>query len=107
MIETNRDGLEAVLADVSTECLRFIYFYTPLCGTCRLTQTMLNVVETMLPDIVLNSCNINLMPDIAQALQIESVPCLLAVRQGRILEKVYAVRDVTFLYDWMNSYRNT
>ncbi|WP_144461453.1 thioredoxin family protein [Siminovitchia fortis] len=71
----------------------FIYFYTPLCGTCQVAGRMLDIVEKM-TGVAFAKADLNYMPDLAMELKIESVPCLLILQDGLPAEKVYAFRSV-------------
>ncbi|WP_313429456.1 thioredoxin family protein [Siminovitchia terrae] len=71
----------------------FIYFYTPMCGTCQVAGRMLEIVEEMTGGIF-RKADLNYMPDLAIELKIESVPCLLILQNGLPAEKVYAFRSV-------------
>lgn len=75
-----------------------ILVYTPLCGTCHLARRMLEIVMTLLPDFRLVQTNIYSIPQYTRTWQIESVPCLLLIRDGMIVRKVYAMRSVDYLY---------
>ncbi len=72
------------------------YVYTPMCGTCKLAGKMLEVTEAMQPGLQILKGNLNLMPGLAEHLEIESVPCLLLYRAGGI-EKMYAFRSVDYV----------
>jgi thioredoxin 1 len=75
-----------------------IYFYTPLCGTCKLAKRMLDIVETAIPELNIQSCNINTASEIAEKYSIESVPCLIVFKDGEIKEKIYAFQSVDYIY---------
>ncbi len=75
-----------------------LFFYTPLCGTCKLSEQMLKVVLKMAPTLSLYKCNINLMPSLAQAWKLESIPCLIILEKGVPFQKVYAFKSVVHLY---------
>jgi thioredoxin-like negative regulator of GroEL len=75
-----------------------LFLFTPLCGTCSLTEKMLNVIEHMHPGLKLYKSNINLSPDIAKQWEIASVPCLLLIQQQTIQQKIYAMHSVDHLY---------
>lgn len=79
--------------------LTAFYLYTPLCGTCAVASKMMNVVEQLLPEVPLGKANLNYMEQIAYEFKIESVPCLLVARNGKIVQKIYAFQSVPFLYD--------
>ncbi|RHW36772.1 thioredoxin [Lysinibacillus yapensis] len=74
------------------------YLYTPMCGTCAVATKMLEVVETMLPELPLGKANINYLENLAMEYKVESVPCLLISNKGEV-EKIYAFQSVPFLYD--------
>ncbi len=74
-----------------------VYFYTPLCGTCKLGEKMLLVVRAMSPEAAVVKANVNFMPAVVQDWKIESVPCLTFVDEKRIVEKLYTMRSVEFL----------
>ncbi|MGG3563688.1 thioredoxin family protein [Neobacillus rhizosphaerae] len=79
-----------------------IYFYTPLCGTCQLASKMLQVVEELV-DTPMGKMNLNFYPQLARDLAIESVPCLLIVRDGKVVEMLYAFHSVPYLLDKIKS----
>lgn len=81
-----------------------IFWHTPLCGTCKLTKRMLEIVESMLPDVSLWGININTAPHLAQAWQIESVPCLAMMRNGQIEQRLYRADSVQFLYHYIQTF---
>lgn len=76
-----------------------VYLYTPMCGTCAVASKMLNVVTQLLPDFEIGKINLNYAEALAVTHEIESVPCLLIVKNGIITDKVYAFQSVPFLYE--------
>ncbi|HYK73984.1 MAG TPA: thioredoxin family protein [Pseudoneobacillus sp.] len=76
-----------------------MYLYTPLCGTCQTASKMMLVIEQLLPNFPFSQANLNYVPDIAKILSIESVPCLLVIKDGQIEEKIYAFHSVPYLYE--------
>ncbi|GGE80818.1 thioredoxin family protein [Priestia taiwanensis] len=85
----------------------FVYFYTTMCGTCQVASKMLRVVEELLPDLCIGMSNVNYVEPIAHALEIESVPCLVAFQGGKMVEKVYAFRSVEHVYMTCKQYMKT
>lgn len=75
-----------------------VLLYTPMCGTCKLAERMLNIIETMKPGISLYKSNMNALFELGQAWKIESVPCLLVMDQGELIHKIYAMDSVDHLY---------
>ncbi|GAB7056132.1 MULTISPECIES: thioredoxin family protein [Paenibacillus] len=91
-----RSGGKAAKQDI-----RFIYFYTPLCGTCKVGMRMLEVIAAMHPDIPVGLCNINYAPGLAHGWQIESVPCLVRIEDGNPAALLYRLGSVQELRLWM------
>jgi len=102
VIELSKAELNDVLKK-STETMG-IYFYTPLCGTCKLAERMLIIVAELLPQLPLYQCNINFMPDVARDWRIESVPCLAVIEGGELSHKEYALQSVPYLHERLKSF---
>ncbi|BBI33668.1 hypothetical protein KCTCHS21_30670 [Cohnella abietis] len=60
---------------------------------------MLSVATEIVPEISMMSANINIMPDLAQQFQIESVPCLLIKSKDGTSSKQYRFPSVTELVE--------
>ncbi|MEC0696875.1 thioredoxin family protein [Bacillus atrophaeus] len=94
MKELQEQELELIKEDVY-----LLYLYTPFCGTCQLAGKMLSVVEEMLPQVAYYKNNVNYSPTFAKAYKIESVPCFLLFKDGKLVERGYAFHSVSYLYD--------
>lgn len=79
-----------------------LYIYTPMCGTCLVASKMMQVVEHMLPHIPFGKLNINFSKQLALDYKIESVPCLLISKHGKLVEKVYAFKSIQNLLEKLN-----
>lgn len=97
---------EIVNENINKDGYRFLYFYTPLCGTCQLAKKMLEVSEKVLPDVNIGAANLNYMPDKASEFKIESVPCLLILKDGKLEEKVYAFHSVENIIGKLGAYES-
>lgn len=82
----------------------FVYFYTPLCGTCKLARRMLEVVDVALNHLQIYTCNINLMPKQAQIWKITSVPALLVFYGTDVDNQLYRFQSVEHLYAFLKPY---
>jgi thioredoxin-like negative regulator of GroEL len=61
-----------------------VFFYTPLCGTCKAARRMLEVAEHLLPpELLIAAGNVNMIPGIVNRYRISSVPALLVVSADR------------------------
>jgi thioredoxin-like negative regulator of GroEL len=102
MKEWNNEDLEIFLATKSTGV---VYFYTPLCGTCQVASRMLQVVAEMVP-LKLGKMNLNFHPSLAVNMAVESVPCLLLIKNGVVTDKLYAFHSVPFLLEELHEYQS-
>jgi thioredoxin 1 len=84
-----------------------LFVHTPLCGTCLAARKMLMVATEIVPDLPILSANLNIMPDLAQRFQIESVPCLLIKHEDGSWNKHYRFPSVTELVERMRIERET
>ncbi|WP_282935432.1 thioredoxin family protein [Paenibacillus sp. RC67] len=78
----------------------FVYFYTPICGTCKVTEKMLQVIVAMEKDLPLVKCNVNFCPELAQSWKLESVPCIVSIEQRQLTRKRYRMQAVDDLLRW-------
>ena len=76
-----------------------IYLYTPFCGTCQVSGKMLLVAAELLPDITIGKINLNYMRELAEQWEVESVPCLVFIEEGRLSKKLYAFQSVPYLIE--------
>ncbi|SDX33485.1 thioredoxin family protein [Paenibacillus sp. CF384] len=75
-----------------------IYFFTPLCGTCKLGLRMLEIAEAAGSTTPIRTMNINFSPTLRDGWRITSVPCLVIVEGGEPVRFEYAMRSVDDLY---------
>ncbi|NOU93790.1 thioredoxin [Paenibacillus sp. LMG 31456] len=83
---------------------KFFYFYTPLCGTCKMTERMLQVILALDPQLPIVKCNINFCPQISREWQIESVPCIAGMGEDGIIRKRYRMQAVDDLHRWFQEF---
>ncbi|GFZ88034.1 thioredoxin-like protein YusE [Paenibacillus marchantiophytorum] len=75
-----------------------VFLYTPFCGTCKITERMLEIIMTMQPALPLVKSNINFLPQISREWQITSVPCIVILEAGKEKEMMYRMQSVDELY---------
>ncbi|QED49238.1 thioredoxin family protein [Cytobacillus dafuensis] len=96
MQEWSREEIEAFINDKKTGLL---YLYTPLCGTCQVAGKMLMIIKELMSDLSIGKSDLNYISDIADQWEVESVPCLLIFKEGRLDEKMYAFHSVPYLLE--------
>jgi thioredoxin 1 len=77
----------------------YLYFYTPMCGTCQVAGKMLTVIEQLLPEVPSGKADLNYLPEMAGEFEIQSVPCLIVIKNGEVQEKIYAFHSVPYLFE--------
>lgn len=90
---------EEIMAALETEESLVLYFYTPLCGTCQVAGKMLGIVEQMIPVVSFKKTDLNYAPELAEHFAIESVPCMIQLDKGEVINKIYAFQSVPFLLE--------
>ncbi|WP_456277772.1 thioredoxin family protein [Bacillus sp. AK128] len=75
-----------------------LFMYTPICGTCKLAERMLMIIEELIPELPIKKINLNFVPDISEEWEIQSVPCLLIFKNGKMVKRVFAFQSVDYLY---------
>jgi thioredoxin-like negative regulator of GroEL len=62
-----------------------VFLHTPLCGTCKAAERMLEVAAHLLPaELQMVAGNVNMMPNLVSHYRITSVPALLVVSADRM-----------------------
>ncbi|MFS0822117.1 thioredoxin family protein [Bacillus sp. 1P02SD] len=77
----------------------WLYLYTPMCGTCQVASKMITVVDELLPHVTIGKSDLNYLPKKAIEWQIESVPCFMHIKDGKVLKKYYAFHSVPYLLE--------
>lgn len=95
MQEWTLETFNHVLKNEDVFCL---YLYTPMCGTCQVASKMLTISLEILPLLKCGKINLNYASELAEAYQIESVPCLLIFKDGEVQNKLYAFHSVPYLH---------
>jgi thioredoxin 1 len=102
--EVNERKLQEIVE--AEECI-IVFFYTPLCGTCKLARRMLEVVlEALQLPVTSLTCDLNIMPKAAETYQIMSVPCLMIFNNGKVKEQMFRFQSVDYLYSRLAVYQH-
>ncbi|HTG68795.1 MAG TPA: thioredoxin family protein [Candidatus Udaeobacter sp.] len=80
-----------------------LLFSSPFCGTCKVAERMLEIVDAAQVPVTLYKMNINYSSKLREAWKISSVPCLVLLKNGEPFRFEYAMRSVDYLYNLMKS----
>ena len=75
-----------------------IFGYTPMCGTCKISERMLDIANEML-QLPVTKLDLNFYPEFSEHYQIQSVPVLLLMNQTQELKRIYAFQSVPYLLE--------
>jgi thioredoxin-like negative regulator of GroEL len=90
-----RERTEAELMERSDDGGEFaVFLYTPLCGTCKLAERMIEILQVMRPNYAVEKANVNIMPRLVNRWRVESVPCLMHIDRGSVSRKLYAFESI-------------
>ncbi|MCR6110708.1 thioredoxin family protein [Bacillus sp. A301a_S52] len=98
MITLKDDG------DLNTENITWIYLYTPLCGTCQLARTFIELAEKAYGKSFIYELDLNYFKNGAHLWEIESVPCLVQVVEGKPIKKLYAFESVSTVFEFISTH---
>lgn len=75
-----------------------IFGYTPTCGTCKVSERMLDIANDIL-QLPIIKMDLNFHPDFSQLYEIQSVPVLLVMSKGEEQKRIYAFQSVPYLLE--------
>ena len=75
-----------------------IFGYTPMCGTCKISERMLDIANEIL-QLPIKKIDLNFYPEWSKEKQIMSVPVLLLMRREEEIKRIYAFQSVTYLLE--------
>ncbi len=80
------------------EPTHLIFGYTPMCGTCKMSERMLDIVNDM-TQLPLVKIDLNFHPEWSRENEIQSVPVLIIMKQDQEVQRIYAFKSVTYLLE--------
>ena len=67
-------------------------FWAPWCGPCRMVAPALEQIAAERPDIVVGKVNIDEEPELARQFGIMSIPTLMVIQDGRVVNQAVGAR---------------
>ena len=69
-----------------------IDFWAPWCGPCRMVSPIVDEIADENPDILVGKINVDEQPELAQEFGVMSIPMLVVIKDGKIVNKSVGAR---------------
>ena len=100
-IELTRDNFDSL----SKEGLVFIDFWAPWCGPCKQISSSIDEIATEFQEKALVAkVNIDQDPDLAMSFNIRSIPTVIILKDGNLVESLVGARDKEDYVSKLKSY---
>ncbi|MDQ0255243.1 thiol-disulfide isomerase/thioredoxin [Evansella vedderi] len=96
----NKNNMNILLH--TTDVPLLLYFYTPMCGTCKMAKGFLEILENIEQTPPIYKLDINLFKEYGELWKIKSVPCLIYYEKKMPLNKLYAFESITNTYEFIH-----
>lgn len=98
--QANSDNFKSIIADNVT----LVDFWAPWCGPCRNLSPILDQVsEELGGKVKVVKINVDENPQLAQEYRISSIPTLLILKDGNVVDQTAGLKQKQELIDWVES----
>ena len=95
-IRLNEDNFDKVR---NNEGLSLLDFYADWCGPCRMVLPIVDEIAAERSDLLVGKINVNDNPDLAREFGIMSIPTLIVMKDGKILNRASGARSKSQILD--------
>lgn len=78
-------------------------FYADWCGPCRMVSPIVDEIARENPDIVVAKINVDQEPELAKEFSVYSIPTLVVMKHGEIINKSSGARPKSHILAMLNS----
>ena len=89
VLKINKNNFESVK---NSDKKVLIDFYADWCGPCRMMSPIVDEIADERDDIVVCKVNVDEEPELAEAFEVFSIPTLVIMQGGKVLEKTAGAR---------------
>ena len=89
-ININKNNFQNEIMDSEKTVL--LDFWAPWCAPCRMVVPIIEEIASECPDIKVGKINVDEQPELASKFGIMSIPTLVVMKNGKIVQQVSGVR---------------
>jgi len=89
VLSVNKSNFDTVKSDEKTVLLDF---YADWCGPCRMVSPIVDEISEERGDILVGKINVDDCPELAMQFGIISIPTLIVMRGGEVINKIVGAR---------------
>ena len=95
-VRLNNDNFDKVR---NHEGIALLDFYADWCGPCRMVLPLVDEIAAERSDLFVGKINVNENPDLAQEFKVLSIPTLVVMKDGKIVNRVSGARSKEAILD--------
>lgn len=89
VLSVNKNNFDSVKASDKPVLLDF---YADWCGPCRMVSPLVDEIAKENPQYLVGKINVDQEPELAQAFGVSSIPTLVMMKNGKIVQKCVGAR---------------
>ena len=99
VLKINKDNFESVK---SSEKKVLLDFYAEWCGPCRMVSPIVDEIAEENPQYLVGKINVDEEPELAQAFGVATIPTLVVMNDGKIVNQSSGARPKQQILDLLN-----
>lgn len=89
VLSVNKNNFESVK---NSDKPVLLDFYADWCGPCRMVSPLVDEIAKENPQYLVGKINVDQEPELAQAFSVSSIPTLVVMKNGKIVQKIVGAR---------------
>lgn len=90
VLNVTKDTFDAIVTQSTQPVL--LDFWASWCGPCRMVSPVIDEIAEENPQITVGKVNVDEEPELAQTFGVMSIPTLVVIRNGQIVQRAVGVR---------------